>query len=213
MEIIRSNEGAVYFKTDLQNHSTCFTVSEQGKRAYYAFEIINHSQAILYSTSFMGLEEVIEEFLFYSGFIEEIRLEEGKVIYRSPKKYQWQEEIDRIQPSQLYVSEEKYKRLLNWIEKEEDIKIPVTLLGEKVVALDGHTRLKVAKNLNFKKVTVYLEESDPYIADFVHLCEVENKTRIVDVPIISKDHYQKQWIEFCQHYFQTCQTQVEEKDH
>ncbi len=203
MEVIRSNEGMAYFKRDLQNHSTCFTVIDQDRRAYYAFEILNDNQAILYSTAFIGLDEVIEEFLFYSGFIEVIRLEQGEVIYRSPKKYQWQEDLIRIQPSQLYVSEEKYQQLLSWIEKEEDIKIPVTLVGEKVVALDGHTRLKVAEMLNFKKVTVYLEESDPSIEDFVRFCEMEHKASIVDLPIISKEKYQKRWIEFCQSYFQT----------
>lgn len=51
----------------------------------------------------------------------------------------------------MYVSEEKYQQLLSWIEKEEDIKIQVTLVGEKVVALDGYTRLKVAEMLNLKK--------------------------------------------------------------
>lgn len=182
MEVIRSNEGMAYFKRDLQNHSTCFTVIDQDRRAYYAFEILNDNQAILYGTAFIGLDEVI---------------------YRSPKKYQWQEDLIRIQPSQLYVSEEKYQQLLSWIEKEEDIKIPVTLVGEKVVALDGHTRLKVAEMLNFKKVTVYLEESDPSIEDFVRICEMEHKASIVDLPIISKEKYQKRWIEFCQSYFQT----------
>lgn len=180
------------------------------KREYYAFDIIDGRQAVLYATSTEMLNEAIEEFLFYSGFIQQIRSEEGRLLYQAREKALWKVKLEDIQPSQLYISEEKYQRLLNWIQTEEDIIIPVTLFQGQLIALDGHTRLKIAQHLNFNQVTVYVEEADPYIQDFVMFCKQEQKMKIHDLPIISKESYQRLWNDFCKLYFKSRKSSVEE---
>lgn len=201
MEIIRADEQVVYLKNQIQNHSTCFIVIQGEQRDYYAFEIISDKEAILYMTNPDWIKEVIDEFLFYSGFIAEIRNENGDILYQSRPKKKWIVKLNCIQPSQLYVSEEKFNRLLTWIKKEEDVIIPVTILDGKLVALDGHTRLKVAEYLKFEQVTVYLDEADIYIQDFVDFCRRENKEKIQDLPIVEKEIYQVLWNDFCKNYF------------
>lgn len=201
MKIERVPSGSSTFQMQLQLHHTCFRIKEGGDIFEYAFEILNREEAILHSTSHYYLTDVIEEFLFYSGFISCIKDLKGNVLYEIAPKKQFKVPLSVIQPSQLYVSQGKMNELSSWIESDEDIIIPVTQLHGEWVSLDGHTRLKLAQQLGFESVYIYEEEPDHYIEDFVRFCKENQKESIFDLPIISVEEYDMKWNQFCEQYF------------
>lgn len=201
MKIERVSSGSSTFQTQLQLHHTCFRIHEEGEVYEYAFEIINHEKAIVYANTDCYLNEVIEEFLFYSGFIQMIYDQQGHLLYVAPFKKRFKVLLSEIQPSQLYINEKKLTELATWVKSEEDIIIPVTKLKGQWVSVDGHTRLKLAQLLDVEKVYVYEEESDAYINDFVRFCQNEQKDSIYDLPIISEMEYEVLWNQFCENYF------------
>ena len=204
MRVERCEEEFFGTHTNIKNHNTSFLLfsSDEEDPLRYDFEIINHHQAILHTEAMSCPELVIDEFLFYSGFISHIETVDGRIIYHQPKKKIISLEISKIQPSQLYINEKKLDRLLTWIKSPEEVIIPVIRRGTQWVSVDGHTRLKAAQLLGFKQIYVYVDEFEPYIDDFIQFCQQDKKFTIYDLPVISNEDYQIQWCLFCDQYFQ-----------
>ena len=184
MKIERCEEERVNHHVGIQNHNTSFRVTDLKQSTQYDFEIVNHQKAILHTDGNECPQEVIEEFLFYSGFINHIETLEGTIIYHQPKKKVMKVPLLNIQPSQLYI-------------------IPIIEEGNQWISIDGHTRLKAAELLGFSEIYVYLGEYEPYIDDFVYFCQKEQKFNIRDLPIITNEAYQIKWCLFCESYFKT----------
>lgn len=204
MRVERCEEELFGIHRKIKNHNTSFLLfsSDEEDPLRYDFEIINRHQAILHTEAMSCPELVIDEFLFYSGFISHIETVDGRIIYHQPKKKIISLEISKIQPSQLYINEKKLDRLLTWIKSPEEIIIPVIRRGTQWVSVDGHTRLKAAQLLGFKQIYVDADEFEPYIDDFIQFCQQDKKLTIYDLPVISNEDYQIQWCLFCNQYFQ-----------
>ena len=201
MKIEKLPSGSSMFQVHLQLHHTCFKIQEEDEVYEYAFDILNQEQALLYASTDHYLDEVIEEFLFYSGFIHVIKDQQGTLLYEAPPKKRFKVLLSEIQPSQFYINEKKLTELATWVKSDKDILIPVTKFQGQWVALDGHTRLKLAQLLNIKEVYAYEEETDAYIEDFVLFCKEQQKDSIYDLPIISETEYEVLWNQFCENYF------------
>lgn len=201
MEVERCEGRILDAVSTIKNHNTSFILTHLNESIRYDFEIMNHKEAILHTKAELCPKEVIEEFLFYSGFISQIKTVNGEFIYHQPPKNVMKQPLDCIQPSQLYVNEEKLKRLLTWINDPRDIIVPVIQLNEQYVSIDGHTRLKAAELLGFHEIYIYLDDFEVYIEDFVHFCQNEQKYSIYDLSIISDEEYQIKWCTFCEAYF------------
>lgn len=208
MRVERCEDNGLETHEGIKNHNTSFWLfsDEKSRPLRYEFEIINHHQAILHTKASHCPQVVIEEFLFYSGFISHIETKEGQVLYHQPKKEILSLNLLSIQPSQLYINEKKLNQLLTWIKRPEQVIVSVIKRGKQWVCIDGHTRLKVAQLLGFKEVSVYVDEFEPCIDDFVELCRRNQKLTINDLPIISHEDYQIQWSLFCQQYFRQKQS-------
>ena len=208
MRVERCEDNVLETHEGIKNHNTSFWLfsDEKSQPLRYEFEIINHHQAILHTKAAHCPQVVIEEFLFYSGFISHIETKERQVLYHQPKKEILSLDLLSIQPSQLYINEKKLNQLLTWIKRPEQVIVSVIKRGKQWVCIDGHTRLKVAQLLGFKEVSVYVDEFEPCIDDFVELCQRNQKLTINDLPIISHEDYQIQWSLFCQQYFRQKQS-------
>lgn len=88
MRVERCEDKCLETHTAVQNHNTSFWLFKDDERPplRYDFEIINHHQTILHTQAVHCPQLVIEEFLFYSGFISHIETIEGHVLYHQPKK-------------------------------------------------------------------------------------------------------------------------------
>ncbi len=112
--------------------------------------------------------------------------------------------LDRMQPSQLYISSEKLDQLMASLEsKTESIgPIPVKMMGGEVVMMDGHTRALAASLQGLSHVRAYWDEDDLDMEAYgicVEWCKTEGVTSVADLlgRVVSSEDYRRLWLERC----------------
>ncbi|HOO34027.1 MAG TPA: hypothetical protein PLB99_12925 [Thermotogota bacterium] len=122
--------------------------------------------------------------------------------------------IDKIQPSQLYISKEKMMAVQRWLHSAEtDYQpIPVKSLNGNIIYTDGHTRAFVLFKLGAVKIRVYWDQDDLDWEAYqicVDWCAAE---RIFDVShlkdrLLDGDQYEHLWHDRCR----AMQAQLQQK--
>ena len=114
-------------------------------------------------------------------------------------------EILDLQPSQLYISEEKMKNVQAWFFSQglQSFRpLPIKKLGDKLVLTDGHTRAWVAYQAGFKKVPLTWEK-DELDWEAYRLCVEEcNRRGVYTVAdfcgrVLPDESYKKLWLAWC----------------
>ena len=112
--------------------------------------------------------------------------------------------LDEIQPSQLYISSDKLRSVMNDFPSEESSveRISIKKIKDDIVYVDGHTRAFAAFQCGFSKVPVYweYEELDWEAYEiYVEWCKEEGIFTIADLRnrIIPHHKYEILWYERC----------------
>jgi hypothetical protein len=114
--------------------------------------------------------------------------------------------LDRIQPSQLYISSEKLDEVMRAIDpmKPRAIEpIPIKKLGSRIIFVDGHTRAFAAFLRGFPRIPVYWEDEaldwDAY-AVCVEWCKKEGIQTIADLKnrVVPQRDYEILWYRRCE---------------
>jgi hypothetical protein len=120
--------------------------------------------------------------------------------------------ISDLQCSQLFLSEEKIKRVESWLTKETIKEAPITIRlfswSDKPVILDGHTRTFVASQKGLTHLPVILDEEvmteslEKLYQACVSWCKGGAVHSISDLlpHILPQEQYQREWIKRCQSY-------------
>lgn len=207
MNIIRAelDDTDLFDRKQLDNGACCFYTEDKSSKYY--FEIIGQN-AILHTDENQFIDEVINEFLFYSGFITTIHDSSGQLLKeRSIGKLDLMQ-ITNIQPSQFYVNERKLINCQKWIKKQKDIIIPIAIINDKIVSLDGHTRLRAALYLGYSHAYIYQEDYDDCIIHFVNEAVKRNIANVTDMAIISDEEYKLKWHKYCDDFFANLNNQL-----
>lgn len=198
MKIIRDRENKVYTPKN-RLLGNCFTVLTDNAAFYYEF-VPNSAEALILCDSLEYVEEVIQEFRFYNFHIT-VFYNQDHTLYRSfDPVFTFKLPIKIIQPSQFFIDEEKLKVIEEYIQPEE-IFIPVTIIHDEYVCLDGHTRLFYLYKNDSKMVNVYMDKPFPYIQDFIYLAKENNIFNISGLKLLSHEEYDIYWNGFCDDYF------------
>jgi len=198
VEIVRANPGDTNMFTEVQLTfgACCFYT---GNKKYF-FEI-NGKEATLFTNTNEYINLAIDEFLFYSGFITKIKDQKGRILTERNPNAPILYEVAKIQPSQFYISEEKLQRCKKWITKPDDILIPISIIDSKVVALDGHTRLRAALDFGFEFVYAYTEDSGEYVCKFADKAISLGIKSVTDMELLGEEEYKVKWHGFCDDFF------------
>ena len=113
--------------------------------------------------------------------------------------------LDKIQPSQLYISREKLSRVMEAFESEKTDSpepIPVKELNGEIILTDGHKRALALFLKGFSEVEVEWEDTEldwEAYSICVAWCKEEGIRRIVDLRnrVIDQSDYQILWLERC----------------
>ena len=110
-----------------------------------------------------------------------------------------------LQPSQFYISEDKYRAVLRWFDPN-DLSgfepIPVRFLDDAVVMLDGHTRAVAALNAGLTRVPLCWDPEE-WDWEMYRRCVRECRLRDVCSPldlvprVISAEEYWQKWDAWC----------------
>ncbi|GAA0126620.1 hypothetical protein UT300019_25230 [Clostridium sp. CTA-19] len=113
-----------------------------------------------------------------------------------------------IKVEQLTVDRDKLKNVERWINAPENIIITCVLMNDKIVPIDGYSRLIAAYKKGFPYVYGYLENEKDVNMDFlktcIKWCENEGIFTIDDLNnrIVSKEEHKKIWVYRCRKYFE-----------
>ena len=198
MEIKRVTEyNNPLFSQIVLNQRGAFLIDEEP----YEIEIISSDSASVKGKNRENYKKLIEYFRYYSPHINNFFDENNKKIISFEKKPVLTLEVDKIQPSQFYIDEDKVNALENFIKNSKDIVIQVVKSDEGYICVDGHTRLFIAFLKNFKTVHAIETEFDDDTNYFVSKAKKRNIFTIKDLKLVSHSDYKKLWNDFCDSYF------------
>ena len=198
MEIKRVTEyNNSLFSQIVLNQRGAFLIDEEP----YEIEIISNDSAFVRGKNRKNFKKLIEYFRYYSPHINNFFDENNKKIISFEKKPVLTLEVDKIQPSQFYIDEDKLNALKSFIKNSKDIVIQVVKSDEGYICVDGHTRLFIAFLNNFKTVHAIETEFDDDTNYFVSQAKKRNIFTIKDLKLVSHSDYKKLWLNFCDSYF------------
>lgn len=185
------------FSQIVLNQRGAFLIDEEP----YEIEIISSDSAFMKGKNRKNFKKLIEYFRYYSPHINNFFDENNKKIISFEKKPVLTLEVDKIQPSQFYIDEDKLNALKSFIKNSKDIVIQVVKSDEGYICVDGHTRLFIAFLKNFKTVHAIETEFDNDTNYFVSQAKKRNIFTIKDLKLVSHNDYKNLWIDFCNSYF------------
>lgn len=163
-----------------------------------SFKILSPDTALIETEVLGSLDEVIDEFRFYSEHITRFVDEEANLIKAFAPIQCFEVMIDALQPSQFYISQEKLDAIATWLNHSEDIIVP---LNYPDIICDGHTRLYLALHQGIKKAYAFYTDSNDSITDFVQEAKKRGIDSVSDMEILEAKAYEEKWHAYCDQYF------------
>ncbi len=169
-------------------------------------EIIGPCEAVVRAAK-QDQEAIIVEFRFYAEHITRFVDKQGHLIRAFPPVETFWVDALAVQPSQFFVDCEKLAAIETFVQGPEQIVLPLCRLDGRVVACDGHTRLKLAWQRGYPQVLGFWS-SDPggYLAGFVQEARHRGISSVADMSVLSHEAYQEQWHGFCDRFFAALHT-------
>ena len=114
--------------------------------------------------------------------------------------------LDKLQPTQLFISSEKLSEVMktfNPKNPESMEPIPVKKLGNEIIFVDGHTRAFAAFLHGFSQVPVYWENEELDWEEYkicLKWCKREKIRTIADLRnrVMSQKDYERLWCKRCE---------------
>ena len=167
----------------------------------YEIEITGPSEALVRGKDPAVFAELIDAFRFHAPHIIRFFDEAASLLADYPVPEIVDVEIDRIQPSQFFVDEEKLAAVQGFIRKPEDIVIQVIPYGDRYISLDGHTRLYAAVLDGFPSVKAVVSETDDWVWAFVREAERRKIFSPRNLILLPHNEYEIQWNQYCDSVF------------
>jgi len=111
--------------------------------------------------------------------------------------------LDKIQPSQLYISSKKLSEVMKAFNSNSIEPIPIKRLGDDIIFVDGHTRAFAAFLYGLKEIPVYWEYEELDWEAYkicVEWCKEEGIHTIADLKnkVIPHEEYEILWYRRCE---------------
>ena len=186
MKIKRDREYS-WYTFDNKALGNCFTVIADDKEYHYEFEI-NGSEAKVKYDSILHIKDAIKEFRKYNKQVIRFYNEDRSFFQGFDSTQTFKLPIDILQPSKFFIDKDK----LDTIEANlanENFVLPVCILDDEYVLLDGHARLRYLYDNYVKMVDVYMDELHPDTINDVYIAKENNLFKIKQLEILSHEDY------------------------
>lgn len=187
MEILFDFEDEFYSDEE-KKLKNAVTVIDGNKRYHYAFERKKDSTIIRYD-DITYIDEAAEYFKNLNLYINKIKSNDNEYYREFDYIHSFKLPLDVIQPTDMFVDEEKYNYLKDIDVDPENIYLPVRIIDDHYVLLNGITFLKIMKENYERLVNVYIND-DVYVSDdLLYVLREKNIIKIDDVDIIEHNVY------------------------
>lgn len=183
--IIRDRKSTIY---SLKNRllGNCFTIKKDIE-FHYEFDIRGF-EALIICDNLVYINEAIEEFRKYNKYIS-VYYNKDRSFYKAYDEiHTFKLPINIIQPTEFFINEENLNNISKYLEDKE-VYLPVNILNDEYVLLDGHTRLYAKYLEDCKMVNVYIDEMNDKIDDLVYMAKEQNINNIKALKLLNNDEY------------------------
>lgn len=182
------------FEKDVLNQHGAFLIHDRP----YSVKIVSLHTAVITGEDKNLFETVIETFRYYAEHITIFIDDRSNIVKKYPDVKLFQVNLYDIQPSQLFVNENKLEAVSTFVNKSEDVVIPLMENEGEYISLDGHTRMKAAELKGIETVYGLRSHDEDYGVVFSRIAKRRNITSIKDVKVLNDKDYDRAWIQFCE---------------
>ena len=162
---------------------------------YYEFDIKDREAIVRYN-DIKYIENASTFFHDMNKFITKIHDENNNFYEDFLELHVFKLPIKVILPTKFILSEKKYNDIDENISDLKNIYLPVSIIDDEYVLLDGHHRLFLLNENLYKMVYVYLDDIEPYINDLIYIGKEHNIKSISDLELVPDEAYNSIWIPF-----------------
>lgn len=183
--IIRDRKSTIYTEKN-RLLGNCFTIKKDIDY-HYEFDIRGF-EAKIACDNLVFINEAIEEFRKYNKYIS-VYYNEDRSFYKAfDEVHTFKLPINIIQPTEFFINEDNLANISKYLE-DKDVYLPVNILNDEYVLLDGHTRLYAKYLEDNKMVNVYLDDMNDKIDDLVYMAKEQNINNIKAVKTLTDEEY------------------------
>ncbi len=183
--IIRDRVSTLYSEKN-RVLGNCFTIKGDID-THFEFDI-RGMEALIKCDYLPYINEAIDEFRKYNKYVNVFYNEDRSFYKAFDEIHTFKLPIKVIQPSKIFISNSSLEAISKHLEDKE-VYLPVTILNDEYVLLDGHARLYAKMNEDFKMVNVYLDDDFPSLDDLVYMAKEQNILNIKGVKLLSNEEY------------------------
>ena len=194
MEIYIDNKSDFY-DNDLKNSNLCITVKDNDNFYYYEYHIDDRSAKVRFNDN-KYIEEATSFFHDINKYITSIRSFDESYYEKFNEVFTYKLPIKVILPTEFILSKERYENIDKTLKDLDNVYLPVAIIDDEYVLLDGHYRLFILQENLKKMVNVYLDEAEGYIKDLIYIGKEQNIKTIKDVEVVSEKQYKAIWEPF-----------------
>lgn len=176
-----------YYMKDNLDLGNCITIIENDSKFYYEFEIDDDKALIKYN-SILHIKDAINEFRKHNLQVSTFYNRDRSFYMAFDKIQTFKLPISILQPSKFFIDQNKLDIIEKHLENEH-IVVPVEILDDEYVLLDGHARCRYLLNNDVKMVDVYIGNITEDIKEYVYIAKENNLFKIKDMEILSHEDY------------------------
>ena len=188
MKIYRDYNNSFYMKDNL-SLGNCITIEDKNEKFYYEFEI-NKDRALIKYNSILHIKDAINEFRKYNMQVTTFYNSDHSFYMAFDPIFTFKLPIDILQPSKFFIDKEKLDTIEKHLENEL-LFVPVTIIDDEYVLLDGHARCMYLLLNDYKMVDVYMQKEDSNTKEYVYIAKENNLFKIKNMEILSHEDYLK----------------------
>ena len=176
-----------FYTFDNKALGNCFTIVDNDKKYHYEFEIHDDQARVIYD-NILHIKDAIAAFRKYNKHIVRFYNSDRSFYLAFDDIHTFKLPLDILQPSKFFIDEEKYNAIEKHLENERLV-VPVTILDDEYVLLDGHARVKYLIDNYVKMIDVYLDTPDIDCQNRVYIAKENNLFKVKNMEILPHEEY------------------------
>lgn len=176
-----------YYTFDNKALGNCITIIDDNYTYHYEFEV-NHNEAKIIYDGILHINDAIDFFRKYNKNVVRLYNEDRSFFKAFDDIFTFKLPLDILQPSKFFIDQDKYNAIEKYLENET-FTLPVCIIDDEYVLLDGHARVKYLLDNYVKMVDVYLDEAPPEVSNFVYIAKENNIFKVKNMEILPHEDY------------------------
>lgn len=187
MEIIRDYKSDIY---NLKNRllGNCYTAIIGKTKYYFEFEINKNQAKIVFADKLSIINDIIDEFRKYDQYVNIFYTEDRSFYKAFDEKFTFKLPIEIIQPTKFFVNKDRLDAISKYLE-DIDVYVPVQIINDEYVLVDGHARLLAKYNEDNKMINVYMVNENKALDNLVYIAKEYNIKNVKSLNTLTEDEY------------------------